>query len=124
VIFAPKTTGSVSGKVTITSNAANSPNSVSIAGTGVSGTSGASGAGHSVTLSWQPSTSAGVTGYYVYRATVSGGPYARITGAETTAARYTDGSVVAGETYYYVVTALTLNGVESAHSGQIAAQVP
>jgi len=46
VVFAPRATGSVTGRVTITSNATNSPNSVTTAGTGVSGTA------HSAALSW------------------------------------------------------------------------
>jgi fibronectin type 3 domain-containing protein len=83
-----------------------------------------SGTAHSVTLSWSPSTTAGVTGYYVYRSTVSGGAYSRITGAATTADRYTDGNVAAGATYYYVVTALSSSGVESAHSAQVVAEIP
>src|SRR5882724_13012417 len=53
VVFAPKVTGSVTGKVTITSTATNSPNSVSVTGTGISSTS------HSVTLNWTASSSTG-----------------------------------------------------------------
>src|SRR6266403_2104239 len=44
VVFAPKVTGSVSGTVSLVSNATNSPNSIAVAGTGVSSTA------HSVAL--------------------------------------------------------------------------
>jgi hypothetical protein len=118
VVFAPKTTGSVTGKVTITSNATNSPNSITTAGTGVSNTS------HSVALSWAASTSSGVVGYYVYRSTTSGGSFSRLTSSVLTVLKYTDGSVSAGETYYYVVTAVSSSGTESAYSGQVTAIVP
>ena len=40
--------------------------------------------------------------YTVYRSKVSGGPYTKI--ASTTALKYTDVNVVAGTTYYYVLT--------------------
>ena len=118
VVFAPKATGSVTGKVTITSNATNSPNSVSVSGTGVSSTS------HSVTLSWAASSSSGVVGYYVYRSTTSGSSYTRINSSALTTLKYTDGSVSAGETYYYVVTAVNSSGTESAKSAQVTAVVP
>src|ERR1041385_7713975 len=51
VVFAPTTTGSVTGKVTLASNATNSPSSIATSGTGVTNT------GHSVALSWAASTS-------------------------------------------------------------------
>jgi len=118
VVFAPTATGSVTGKVTIASNATNSPNSVSVAGTGVSGTS------HSVTLNWAASSSSGVVGYYVYRSTTSGSSYSRINSSALSAVKYTDGTVSSGKTYYYVVTAVNSSGTESAKSGQVTAVVP
>jgi len=118
VVFAPKATGSVTGKVTITSNATNSPNSVSVAGTGVSNTS------HSVSLSWTASSTSGVVGYHVYRSTTSGSSYTRINSSALTALKYTDGAVTSGATYYYVVTAVDSSGSESAKSGQVTAVIP
>jgi Cep192 domain 4/Protein of unknown function (DUF1573)/Abnormal spindle-like microcephaly-assoc'd, ASPM-SPD-2-Hydin len=118
VVFAPKATGSVSGKVTITSNATNSPNSVSVTGTGISSTS------HSVTLNWTASSSTGVVGYYVYRSTTSGTSYSRLNSSPSSAIKYTDGTVSSGTTYYYVVTAVNSSGTESAKSGQVTATVP
>ena len=118
VVFAPKVTGSVTGKVTITSTATNSPNSVSVTGTGISSTS------HSVTLNWTASSSTGVVGYYVYRSTTSGASYSRLNSSPSSAIKYTDGTVSAGATYYYVVTAVNSSGTESAKSGQVTAIVP
>jgi hypothetical protein len=118
VVFAPKATGSVTGKVTITSNATNSPNSVSVAGTGVSNTS------HSVGLSWTASSTSGVVGYHVYRSTTSGSSYTRINSSALTALKYTDAAVTSGATYYYVVTAVDSSGSESAKSGQVTAVIP
>jgi hypothetical protein len=65
-----------------------------------------------------------VTGYYVYRSTVSGSSYSRLNSSPTASLKYTDGNVVAGETYYYVVTAVHSSGAESAYSSQIAAIIP
>jgi len=118
VVFAPKITGSASGMVTLISNASNSPNSVAVSGTGVSSTS------HTVSLSWAASASSGVVGYYVYRSSVSGSSYTRITSGALGALKYADGTVSAGKTYYYVVTSVNSSGVESAHSEQVTAVVP
>lgn len=118
VDFSPKTTGSQSGQIVITSNASNSPASIALSGSGVSGTS------HSVALSWTPSTSSGVTGYYVYRSTTSGGTFTRLNSLPTSATKYTDGSVTGGDTYYYEVTAVIVGGEESLPSSKLAAQVP
>ena len=118
VIFAPQATGSVTGKVTVSSNANNSPNSVTTLGIGVSS------AAHFVTLNWSPSSATGVIGYYVYRSTISGGSFTRITSSPTSGSSYTDTEVVSGETYYYEVTALSSSGAESSRSSQVAALIP
>lgn len=76
---------------------------------------------HSVSISWRPSSSPGVSGYNVYRSLVSGGPYTRIGSASTT--NFTDTVVHAGTTYFYVVTALN-GSLESAVSAEIGATVP
>jgi len=68
-------------------------------------------------LSWWGSAYA--TGYNVKRATTTGGPYTTIaTGLATNT--YTDTSVVAGTTYYYVVSASTATG-ETANSSEVNA---
>ena len=74
-------------------------------------------------LSWDASTSP-VAGYHVYRGTVSGGPYAVQTASAIAALDFTDSSVAAGTTYYYVVTSIDTSGVESAYSNQAVATIP
>jgi hypothetical protein len=74
--------------------------------------------GHSVSVSWP-----GVTNYNVYRSTTSGGPYARV-GWRVNSSSFTDTSVQAGATYFYVVTAVTTTNVESVVSSEIKVTVP
>ena len=78
---------------------------------------------HSVTLTWTGSTSPGVTSYNVYRASTSGGPYGQIASVTAPATTYTDTNVSAGETYYYVVTAVASSS-ESGYSNEASAIVP
>lgn len=77
---------------------------------------------HSVSITWTPSTTAGVTSYNVYRSSVSGGPYARVGNASGSS--FTDNSVMAGTTYFYVVTSLNSSQIESAVSSEIKVTVP
>jgi fibronectin type 3 domain-containing protein len=98
------------------SNGTNSPTSGSLTGTGLAPTQ------HSVSLNWNPDTST-VQGYYVYRGTQTGGPYARISSLQS-ATSYMDANVTSATTYYYVVTAVGTNSVESGYSNQVVAVVP
>jgi Cep192 domain 4/Abnormal spindle-like microcephaly-assoc'd, ASPM-SPD-2-Hydin len=118
IVFAPKSTGTFNGTVTVVSNATNTAPAVAVSGSGISNTS------HSVALSWSASTSSGVIGYNVYRSTVSGTSYIRINSSPTASLKYTDGSVASGETYYYVVKAVNSSGAESARSSQTTAVIP
>ena len=115
VTFTPAATGGVTGSVTVTSNASNSPVSISLSGTGVQA--------HSATLNWTASTST-VIGYDVYRGTVSGGPYTLLNPSPVAATQYVDSTVAAGQTYYYVVTAVASGNVQSADSNQVSAAIP
>lgn len=63
-----------------------------------------------------------VNGYKVYRSTVSGGPYTLL--ASTADVTVNDIDVQFGVTYYYVVTATTTLGTESANSNETAAVIP
>ena len=114
--FTPTASGSASGTLTITSNASNGTFGVPLTGTGATTT-------HSVSLSWN-NTAGQVAGYNVYRSTVSGGPYSMINSALVVPTNYSDTSVVSGTTYYYAVTAVGTNGMESALSNQTTAAVP
>jgi len=79
---------------------------------------------HTVTLTWSASASANVTGYRVYRAGVSGGPYALISSSLVSGTNYTDTNVSGGDTYYYVTTSVNSSGVESSYSNMATAAVP
>ena len=72
-----------------------------------------------VTLSWSPV--AGVAGYNVKRATLSGGPY--VTLGNTTATNFNDNPVAGVTTYYYVVSAVN-GGNESFNSLEASATTP
>ncbi len=116
VKFAPASAGSVTGAVTITSNASNSPLSVSLSGLGVA-------VQHSAVLNWTASTSV-VVGYKIYRGTTSAGPYTLLNSSPNASTTFTDLSVVSGQMYYYVVTAVDSSNVESVYSNQVQAIIP
>ncbi len=79
---------------------------------------------HSVSLSWTASISPNVVGYDVYRATTSGGPYTQLNSTLVAATSYTDTTVVAGQTYYYVGRAVDNYNNESVYSNEAQATVP
>jgi hypothetical protein len=78
---------------------------------------------HSVALSWNASASA-VSGYNIYRSTISGSSYLRINSSQVAGLNYTDSTVQNGATYYYVTTAVDNSGSESAYSNQVSAAIP
>jgi fibronectin type 3 domain-containing protein len=79
---------------------------------------------HTVTLSWTASTSTNVVGYYVYRGTVAGGPFTKVTSSPVPGTSYTDNAVQSGLTYFYVATAVDSGGNESGNSNQAQAVIP
>jgi hypothetical protein len=115
--FAPSASGTATGKITVSSNATNSPASISLSGAGVTA------AAHTVALSWAPAAT-GVTGFKTYVSAVSGGPYVEVGSVSSTTPAYTDSSVQSGHTYYYVVTAVGSTNQESLYSSEVAAIVP
>jgi hypothetical protein len=117
VTFAPTVPGAVTGSVLVASNATNSP-TITLSGTGVQVS------GHSVDLTWTASTSSGVIGYNIYRATVSGGPYSILDSAPVSADAYTDSTVQSSQTYFYVVRAINGGGTESSNSSEVQAVIP
>jgi hypothetical protein len=78
---------------------------------------------HSVALSWNASTST-VSGYNVYRSTLSGGSYLRVNSSLVAGLSYTDSTVQNTTTYYYVTTAVDNAGMESTFSNQVSAVIP
>ena len=115
--FTPAAAGSATGSVQVASNATNSPDTITFSGMGVAVVN------HSVALSWSASTST-VAGYNTYSSQVSGGPYTKLTSAPVAATAYTDSNVSAGQTYYFVVTSVDANNMESAYSTEVSALVP
>jgi hypothetical protein len=118
VTFLPQVSGTASGSVSFFSNAANSPSTEALTGTGVAPVQ------HSADLSWNGSATPGVVGYNVYRGTVHGGPYSKITNSPDPSLTYSDATVDSGKVYYYVITAQDGNGVESTYSNEAEVVVP
>ncbi len=116
ITFTPQAAGAISGSLSFVSNASNSPSVETVSGTGQL-------IQHTVTLSWNASTST-VSGYNVYRGTVSGGPYAKLDASLDAATTYADSTVQSGQAYYYVTTAVDSAGAESGYSNQVGVQVP
>jgi fibronectin type 3 domain-containing protein len=115
--FSPAVAGSISGNITIVSNASGSPAAVSLSGTGVVPVQ------HSVALTWNASTST-VSGYNVYRSTVSGSGYTKLDSSLVSGLTYTDSTVLNTTTYYYVTTAVDSSGTESVYSNEVSAAIP
>jgi hypothetical protein len=116
VTFTPQASGATSVSLSFTSNASNSQVAQTMTGTGAAPIQ------HSVDLTWTASASA--VGYNVYRSTVSGGPYVMINSGLDGATAYTDSTVLSGQTYYYVATAVDNNQNESGYSNQTQAVIP
>lgn len=118
VTFSPAATGTAQGALSFSSDAANSPTTETLSGKGINAPQ------HSVALRWDASTGPDVVGYNIYRSGVSGGPYSKINTALETGTAYTDSTVTAGQTYYFVTTAVDGNNNESAYSNQARAVIP
>ncbi len=116
VTFTPSASGASSASLTFSSSASNSPAVQTLTGTGTAPTQ------HTVDLTWNASS--GAVGYNIYRGTVSGGPYTMINSALDSPTAYTDSTVVSGQTYYYVATAVDGNSDESGYSNQAQAVIP
>lgn len=115
--FAPTKAGAVSGNVVVASTAKNSPIDIAVSGDGVAASA------HTVTLNWGKSPTATVTGYDVFRGTVSGGPYTQIGSTSSSVLDYSDTTVQANVEYFYVVTSVAA-GEQSSYSSQVAVSVP
>ncbi len=115
VNFAPKSTGRQSGLLTISGTDGGALVLIPLAGTAAESSRSA------VKLNWEESPVT-VAGYVVYRSADSSGPYTRISDAATS--EFVDTGLAAGHTYYYVVTSLNADQVESEYSPPISATVP
>jgi len=117
VSFSPQVGGGSNGQVSFFSDASNSPATLSLAGNGTATVQ------HSVSLSWNASTSQ-IAGYNIYRGPHTSGPFTKLNSTLNTATAYTDISVVSGQTYYYAATSVDPNNVESGYSNIATAIIP
>jgi hypothetical protein len=118
VVFNPATAGTVNGSITLLSNSS-TVLTVPLSGTGLAALA------HSVDVTWDASTSPSLQGYNVYRSTVSGGPYTKISATVSPSTLlFTDTTPVSGKQYFYIVTALSTSGAESAASVEAGVTIP
>ncbi len=118
VVFDPGAAGTVNGSLALVSNGTTLL-SVPLSGTGLSPLA------HSVDVTWAASTSTPLQGYNVYRSTVSGGPYTKLSPTlSPTTLLFTDSTPLSGKQYFYVVTALNTSGAESSASSEVAVTIP
>jgi hypothetical protein len=115
--FTPNASGAATASLTFLSNASNSPTVESLTGTGQAPQP------HSVDMSWNASQSQGVVGYNIYRRTPSGSYGSPINGALDANTTYTDNTVAAGQTYFYVAKAVDGDNIESGPSNEVQATV-
>jgi len=120
VWFRPGALGVTSGTVSILSANISSPASINVSGDGVSSPATPA-TQHSVSLSWEASNSRSIAGYRIYRSTDT--DFALLT-AVIPDLTYVDSTVVSGNTYHYVVTAVDSEGEESHHSNQVTVVIP
>lgn len=115
--FTPTASGTASAKAGFISNAVNTPAVAEVTGTGLAQSS------HSVDLLWD-AAAGGAVGYNLYRGTAEAGPFSQINSALNSSTTFTDSSVAAGATYYYVAAAVNAKGEESAYSNVAQAVIP
>jgi hypothetical protein len=115
--FTPQSAGPTLGSATLISNAGNSPASVQLSGSGVSAPP------HFVALSWAAAAGT-ANAYNVYRSANSGGPYALQTGSPIPGTAFIDYGVSGNTAYYYVVTTVAENGLESLPSQEVSTTTP
>jgi fibronectin type 3 domain-containing protein len=84
---------------------------------------GTSASDHVVDLTWNSSTSSNIAGYNVYRSP-DGINWSKINLSLVASTLYDDSTVVNGDTYFYAVTAVNLEGVESVKSTIAKASIP
>jgi centrosomal CEP192-like protein len=118
VDFDPASAGAAHGSLLISSDASNSLVNIPLSGTGTA----AQADQPSVELNWQPSASE-VIGYFVYRGS-SASSISKLFLSPISQTSYTDTSVTSGRTYYYAVTSVNSDHVESSPSNEVAVTIP
>lgn len=117
VMFTPTSAATFNGSVLVASNAPGL--TITLIGSGAGAASS-----HTAVLDWNASTTATVTGYNVYRGPATGGPYAKLTASPVGTETFTDSTVLAGQNYFYVVTAIDASGAESVFSSEVSGTIP
>ena len=115
VNFNPKSKGTLSGALTVSSNAPSVK--IELGGTGIQG------GNHSVGLTWTASTSATI-GYFIYRRAGMTGSFSRLDSSVDPFTSFTDNNVIDGATYFYVVTAVAAGETESQFSAEVSVTIP
>lgn len=113
ITFSPVTSGTASASLTVASNGLPSSTSEGLTGSGTPAPT------HTVNLSWNGSTSSGISGYNVYRALYANaacGSFSKINSLLATTTLYTDSNVVDGKSYCYAATAVNSSSQESGYS--------
>jgi hypothetical protein len=121
VTFSPQTTGAANATLTFTSNASPTTTQESVTGTGTPA------ATHTVSLSWDASSSTDVAGYNVYRAPFASacGSFQLINSGLNASTVYTDSAVTNGSSYCYATTAVDSGNQESGYSNIVSnVQIP
>lgn len=121
VTFSPQSAGAASATLTFTSNASPSTTQATVTGTGTAPQT------HTVSLSWNASTSSNITGYNIYRASYGSacGSFSKINALLNTGTLYTDSTVGNGSSYCYAATAVDTSNAESGYSNVVSAiQIP
>jgi hypothetical protein len=116
VLFTPSAAGERTAVLRISDDATGNPQTVSLSGTG----------NHDVILFWTAAAAPGVLGYDVFRGTASGDEESKpLNSTPINGTTYTDDKVKSGVTYYYVLTAVTSDGLaQSTTSNEASATVP
>ncbi|HJZ65235.1 MAG TPA: choice-of-anchor D domain-containing protein [Candidatus Acidoferrum sp.] len=122
VVFGPTASGNVTGTLQIASSSTSSL-TMNLAGTGGTTSTPPPASQHTVTLTWNPSSSV-VSGYHIYRGSASGGPYSLLNSVLYQGTSFVDSNVVNGTQYFYVTTAVDASGVESVFSNEASATIP
>lgn len=119
VQFAPSKAESISGQVTIRSNATGGTITIPISGTGVEPS-------YLVELTWTAPAdpSDPIVGYNVYRAVSGGTAYLILNSAVNETTTYSDSTVKSGESYVYYVTSVDADGNQSSPSNTWSTSIP
>jgi hypothetical protein len=123
VSFNPKSKDSLAGTLTVSSNAPTVAISLNGTGTQSAGPDPGTASSHSVSLTWTASASP-VIGYFIYRRTGSSGSFSRLDSSIDSSTSFTDSDVTDGETYFYVVTAVSAGDVQSQFSAEVSVTIP